>query len=219
MANLTPDPERERRAASRSCGECSLCCTILRVEELAKPAGVDCLHQRSVGPDGRHPAGGTRATGAASPVGGCGIYATRPPICRGYRCLWLQGGLKDDERPDRLGGVVDLETTGIGLRLAIREARRGAFDASPALQAIAERYREQMPVRISDAEDVMNPDRPFRVLLADGIEQRIQGESMEIHRRGLPVETRRLPWAERLGRRLSIAWRSRRLGRTGAGRR
>ena len=41
MAELGSDPERERRAASRTCGTCSLCCTVLRVDELAKPAGRD----------------------------------------------------------------------------------------------------------------------------------------------------------------------------------
>ncbi len=227
MAMLTKDPEREARAARRSCGECSLCCTILRVDELAKRAGEDCVHQRRSDPDAAAAgvvagvAAGAAATpapaaGAAAPaaaLGGCSIYETRPPICRGYRCLWLQGGLEDDERPDRMGGIVDLETTGVGLRLAIREARRGAFDASPTLQAIAERYREQMPVRISDAQDVMNPDRPFRVLLAEGVEHRVEGERVEIRHDGRLVERRRLPWAERWARRLANAWRARRLAR------
>ncbi|MEE8167216.1 MAG: hypothetical protein V3T64_16740 [Myxococcota bacterium] len=83
MATLGSNPGRERRAAKRSCGSCSLCCTLLRVDELHKVAGEDCIHQRG--------------------TAGCGIYETRPPICRGYRCLWLQGGLEDDERPDRTG--------------------------------------------------------------------------------------------------------------------
>jgi len=244
MAMLTKDPEREARAAGRSCGECSLCCTILRVDELAKRAGDDCVHQRrsesggtatagttrgEAGTAGATPreaaralaaAGGAHGAGAAAAgtavVGGCGIYETRPSICRDYRCLWLQGGLEDEERPDRTGGIVDLETTGVGLRLAIREAWRGAFDASPALQSIAERYREQMPVRISDAQDVMDPDRPFRVLLAGGVEQRVEGERVEIHREGRLIERRRLPWAERWARRVANAWRARRLARWSA---
>lgn len=187
MAELGSDPERERRAASRSCGTCSLCCTVLRVDELAKPAGRDCVHQR-----------GTR---------GCGIHATRPAICRAYRCLWLQGGLEDDERPDAIGGVVDLETTGIGVRLAIREAMPGRFDASPALRAIAERYRGSMPVRITDTGDVNDPDRPLRVLLANGVEQRIAGTRIETLRDGETVEARAMPWLDRLARRIMVAWR------------
>ena len=191
MAELGHDPERERRAAARSCGTCSLCCTILRVDELAKPAGSDCVHQR--GPNG------------------CAIHATRPPICRAYRCLWLQGGLEDAERPDATGGVVDLEPTGVGLRLAIREARPGAFDESPALQAIAERYRTSMPVRITDTGDVTDPDRPFRVLLADGVEQRVAGERIDVYRGGVWVDSRRIPWVDGLARRILNRWRLREL--------
>jgi Fe-S-cluster containining protein len=168
---------------------------VLRVDELSKPAGRDCIHQR----------------GAA----GCGIHEKRPAICRGYRCLWLQGGLEDDERPDRSGGIVDLESLGTGVQLAIREIRPGAFDASPALQAIAERYREQMPVRIVDTQDLMNADRSFRVLLADGIEHRVAGEWSEVHQRGVFLERRRLPWAERWARRLAIWWRRRGLEKRG----
>jgi hypothetical protein len=179
---------------------------LLRVDELAKLAGDDCVHQRRASPE--NPGRGA----------GCGIYETRPPICRGYRCLWLQGGLEDDERPDRTGGVIDLEPTGAGVRLAIRESRRGIFDESPSLRAIAERYRSQMPVRISDAEDVSNPDRPFRVLLADGVEHRVEGEVVQIRSNGVLVEERRLPWAERWARRLLNVWRARRLARTSASR-
>jgi Fe-S-cluster containining protein len=199
MADLGNDPERERRAASRRCGECSLCCTVLRVDELAKPAGRDCVHQR-------------RAADAGGPPG-CAIHPTRPSICRSYRCLWLQGGLEDDERPDAIGGVVDLETTGIGLRLAIREAEPGRFDASPALQTIAARYRESMPVRITDTGDPNDPERPLRVLLANGVEQRIAGVRVEVLREGRVVEVSDLPWLDRWARRVALAWRRWRLRR------
>jgi hypothetical protein len=193
MAELGNDPERERRALLRSCGTCSLCCTVLRVDELAKPAGRDCVHQRG--------------------QSGCAIHATRPEICRSYRCLWLQGGLEDDERPDATGGVVDLETTGIGLRLTIREARVGSFDSSPALQAIAERFRSSMPVRITDTGDVRDPDRPFRVLLADGVEQRVVGLRVETWREGKLVERHAQSLLERAARRIAILWRRLRTAR------
>lgn len=208
MAQLSADPERARRAAERSCGACSACCTVLRVDELAKPAGVDCEHQRRDcgGEDGD------------SPSAGCGIHETRPPICRAYHCLWLQGGLEDDERPDRTGGIVDLEAVGAGVQLSIREIRPGAFDDSPGLQGIADRYRSQMPVRVTDTADLENPDRPFRVLLAGGREQRVAGDRVEVYEDGVLRETRRLPWLERAARRLSIWRRQRALQRIARGR-
>jgi hypothetical protein len=65
-----------------------------------------------------------------------------------------------------------------------------------------------MPVRITDTQDVVDPDRPFRVLLAEGIEQRIAGNRIDVYRDGDLVETRRLPWPERAARRLGNAWRA-----------
>ena len=189
MGQLSFDPDRARRAAERSCGTCSLCCTVLRVDELSKPAGQNCGYQK-----------GER---------GCGIHVSRPPVCRGYHCLWLQGGLEDDERPDRTGGIVDLEPVGAAVQLAIREVIPGAYDTSLALQNIAARYREEMPVRITNTEKLDDPDRSFRVLLAEDVEHRVAGETIEIFRGGRLAETKTLPFLERLARRASI-WRRKR---------
>jgi hypothetical protein len=54
----------------RVCGSCSLCCKLLRIEELDKPAGRWCSHC-TVGRDG------------------CKIYDTRPGSCRSFHCTWL----------------------------------------------------------------------------------------------------------------------------------
>lgn len=179
---------------ARVCGACSLCCTLLRVDELGKPGGTSCVHQCSDGP-------------------GCGIHATRPSICRAYRCLWLQGSLEDQDRPDRLGALLDLRPVGEALRLEVVLAEPGRFDASPRLQAIAERYRGSMPVRITDLAAPLDPDAPFRVLLPDGEEQRVAGERVQRLRDGRVVAEQRLPWLERRVRRLLLAWSGFRLRR------
>jgi Fe-S-cluster containining protein len=54
----------------RACGPCALCCKVLRIEELDKPAGRWCPHC-TAGRDG------------------CRIYDTRPPSCRSFHCAWL----------------------------------------------------------------------------------------------------------------------------------
>jgi hypothetical protein len=167
---------------------------VLRVDELGKLAGTPCPKLRA----GGH---------------GCSIYEGRPRICRAYRCLWLRGGLRDEDRPDRLGAVLDVVARGTTLRLEIRQAERGRFDRSPRLQQIAARHRELMPVRITDVEDVLDPDRPFRVLLAGGVEQRVAGEQVTLWRDGRPVETQRLWWLERLARRVDLWLRQRQLRR------
>ncbi len=214
MANLTSNSEREERAAARSCGPCSLCCSVLRVDDLEKPAGMNCRHQLGVpagDPDEAMIADGSQPSPIGPVAGGCGIYHDRPSICRAYQCLWRQGGLEDDERPDETGGIVDLETIGIGLRLGIRMRSIEAFDDSPKLQAIAERYRSEMSIRITDSRDVTNPDRPFRVLLPEGLEHRVFGERIEVYQDGVQSDEKILPWAERLGRKIMIWWRRRTL--------
>jgi Fe-S-cluster containining protein len=149
----------------RSCGECTLCCTLLRVDELRKLGGTPCVHLRG-------------------PTGGCGIYATRPGICRVYRCLWLQGKLEEGDRPDRLGAILDhASETGV-MHLAVHEAAPGAFERSPRLREVAERYRAVMPVRIASVADATNPDAPFRLLLAHGEERLVEGEWVTTARPG-----------------------------------
>lgn len=181
--------------SARQCGGCSLCCTVLRVDELSKTGGTPCPKLRPAG----H---------------GCSVHPTRPGICRAYRCLWLRGGLDGADRPDRLGAVLDVVSAGGSAFLAIREAEAGAFERSPRLREIAARFRESMPVRVTSADDVMNPDRPYRVLQPDGEEQLVEGETITRLRDGRVVGTRRMPWLERGLRRAALrvqAWRLRRL--------
>jgi hypothetical protein len=81
---LTPvEPER-------SCGSCTLCCKVMAVPELAKPADQWCRHARK--------------------SAGCAIYETRPGICREFRCLWLQGLLPEECKPERAHAVVTTTT-------------------------------------------------------------------------------------------------------------
>jgi hypothetical protein len=179
--------------ALRSCGGCTLCCTVLRVDELSKLGGEPCAHQRE---------------GV-----GCAIHATRPGICRAYRCLWLAGALREQDRPDRLGALLDLVSRAGVPELRIREARPGAVERCERLSEIAEHYRASMPVRIGDVADVLDPDRPYRVLLPGGEEHVVRGERVVIRREGRRVGERRLPWLERLARRAGLWWQGRRIER------
>jgi len=107
--------------------------------------------------------------------------------------------------------VLDVSSR-VGLPLlAIREVRPGVFDASPRLQEIAEACRVTMEVRITCADDVMDADRPYRVLLPDGEEHRIEGEQTTVWRSGEVVARERMPTVERWARRLMLAWQRRRL--------
>jgi hypothetical protein len=70
--------------SERQCGGCTLCCTLLGVTELSKPAGQQCVFEDR--------------------GGGCRIYGERPQVCRSFQCLWLRDPAllpSDDQRPDR----------------------------------------------------------------------------------------------------------------------
>jgi len=54
----------------RSCGQCSMCCKLPRIDELEKPANTWCSH-------------------CAPGRGGCTIYERRPSECRDFHCSWL----------------------------------------------------------------------------------------------------------------------------------
>ena len=165
------------------------------MDELRKLGGTPCVHLR------RPPA-----------APGCGVYTERPRICRAYACLWLSGGLDEEDRPDRLGAVLDLVSEAYGARLRVHEAVPGAYERSPRLQAIVARYRASLPVRISDVGRPLDPDAPVRELFPDGSERIVAGELVTERHPGEPVLQRRLAWPVRLARRARDrvrAWRLR----------
>lgn len=104
-----------RPILDRACGECRACCTVLGIPEIQKPAGQPCPHECP---------------------GGCSIYASRPKPCQDYECLWRQGLMGDEMRPDRSGIVVDAPASRI---LFVREVWPEASQA-PQVQEHMRRW-------------------------------------------------------------------------------
>ncbi len=125
--------------------------------------------------------------------------------------MWLQGRFKDEDRPDRLGAILDLLNDGMAVRLSIQEAKVGALDGSTRLQEIAAEYRESMTVRVVEAGNEDDPDRPFRVLQGGGLEYRVRGEVISHYRDGDLLYEKRLPFVERILRRAAVQLRKARL--------
>ena len=68
----------------RDCGGCTVCCVFPTINkpEIQKQSGVRCRHCHETG---------------------CGIYDSRPPVCRAYYCAWRTVDIfGEDWRPDRL---------------------------------------------------------------------------------------------------------------------
>lgn len=80
----------------RDCGDCTVCCTWPTIDksEIQKKSGTTCKHCTS---------------------GGCAIYETRFPVCRGFYCAWRSVPIFDEAwRPDKSGVMPYIETEGIG---------------------------------------------------------------------------------------------------------
>lgn len=78
----------------RSCGSCSLCCKLLGITELEKPAGKWCSH-------------------AALPGKGCKVYDDRPHSCRTFACGWLVNETFGDHwHPQRSKMVISINADG-----------------------------------------------------------------------------------------------------------
>jgi len=79
----------DERGTGRTCGECQLCCKLLPIDDLRKPAGQLCRH--------------------AKPRKGCTIYPSRPFACKSWACRWLADPQTQGlPRPDRAHYVIDL---------------------------------------------------------------------------------------------------------------
>ena len=89
--------DRVTPSIKRACGDCTLCCEVMAIEALAKPAGRWCRH--------------------CQPGRGCAIYAERPAECGDFACLWLVNDLLDERwKPSRSKLVLTTSDDGIEVR-------------------------------------------------------------------------------------------------------
>ncbi|MEO6840684.1 MAG: hypothetical protein ABI192_07950 [Bradyrhizobium sp.] len=95
---MTAIPSANRALpANKTCGECTLCCKVMAIEALAKPASSWCPQCRP-----RH---------------GCLIYADRPSECQTFSCLWLVNDLLDQRwKPSKSKLVLTTSEDGIEVR-------------------------------------------------------------------------------------------------------
>ena len=90
----------------RKCGQCTACCTTLKIVSLEKPAGSPCKHLKR---------------------SGCGFYESRPEECRGFQCVWSEHLLPNSARPDKSGIMAYRHESQWGDTLTLVEIRKGSF--------------------------------------------------------------------------------------------
>jgi hypothetical protein len=128
----------------RVCGDCSLCCLLLHVPEVNKPKTGWCQHCRPG-------------------QGGCSIYEKRPPVCRRYACLWLDGTMPDYWQPDQSKIVLDLELSrerGI-LRVVVHPDYSDRWREEPYYQDIkmmVRKFKQTLILRPRKATIYLEPD-------------------------------------------------------------
>jgi hypothetical protein len=117
-AAITPDQWAELRridrkvVADRNCGSCSLCCKVVSIPELSKPAGQWCRH--------------------CQPGRGCGIHAQRPYVCRGAYCEWMVSqGLGSEWKPERAKFALFVTNSGRRLTAHVDPGHPAAWRRSP----------------------------------------------------------------------------------------
>jgi len=132
--------------APRQCGTCTLCCKVLGIAALQKPAGSWCPHCR--------------------PGQGCGIYEGRPEECRTFGCLWLADPqFPDEHKPERSKLVFVLEPNqgrviaycDPGRPLAWREV--GNYRLLKNMAVVSAESGRQVIVALRDSYTAILPDR------------------------------------------------------------
>lgn len=136
--------------SKRACGACDLCCKLLPVKDINKPANTRCEYQH------------------LAPGHGCSIYPLRPYSCAMWTCRWLKNPTATAalERPDISHYVIDVVPDYVTFRDDDTGAVKGRFpvlqvwcdpehrDAhqDPALRELLEHYHAMALVRFSSSE-------------------------------------------------------------------
>jgi hypothetical protein len=145
---------------ARACGDCSLCCKVMAIDELEKPAGRWCGH---CGPDR-----------------GCLIYANRPGECRAFDCLWLIDARFGEHWKPSVSGLV-LTTSADGIEIRCDPDRPQAWRRAPyrgdieKLAISGEQHDVTVLVIVGEEMILVTPEREFH-LGTVGADERIVRE-------------------------------------------
>jgi hypothetical protein len=105
-------PKKVWPMSTRECGTCSLCCKVLDVPAVYKPAGKWCKH--------------------CEPGKGCATYKLRPKACRDFNCLWLSSDTFGPEwKPEVSKFVMSIDEKANCLMIHPDQKLPGAWTAEP----------------------------------------------------------------------------------------
>lgn len=129
----------------RSCGTCSLCCKIIDVPSLNKPAHVWCEHAR--------------------PGKGCGIWGSHPHVCQVWKCGWqLSEDLDERWKPNKCGFILYHQYDGRQVVVEVDPQRPDAWRKPPFYDAIR---RWAAGVRTEDKQVIVRTGRRVLALFPE----------------------------------------------------
>lgn len=147
------------KGTGRVCGDCQLCCKLVPVPTISKPAGAKCQHQRA--------------------SKGCMIYADRPFACRTWTCRWLSDPTTTMlRRPDRSHFVVDVSPdyieledneTGERQRCGVMQVWLDPAFPEARLSAELRAYAIDVAARLHIPLILRTPGKPITVLIAPSL--------------------------------------------------
>jgi Fe-S-cluster containining protein len=130
----------------RNCGSCSLCCKVMPVQALDKPAGQWCIH--------------------AVPKSGCAVHADRPSACQSFFCAWrLDPDLGPEWKPEAARFVLSADPARRALMVTVDPGMPLAWKRAPyyarlkQLSAMAFRQDQKVLVDLRSHITVLLPDR------------------------------------------------------------
>ncbi len=131
--------------ATNHCGTCTMCCKVMAIKEIDKPANQWCKD--------------------CTPGKGCNIYETRPESCAGFECVWLQTqyrrhgehAMPAEARPDRSKVVIDVRGNGAGLVFFVDPAYPEAHKRGYISKVIGSSLRrgEEVVVAVGDRRTLL----------------------------------------------------------------
>ncbi|MEM9060215.1 MAG: hypothetical protein AAGD13_07095 [Pseudomonadota bacterium] len=123
-----------------------MCCNLLRIDSLRKPAGKWCDH--------------------CSTRTGCDIHGSHPDECRNFHCGWLTvDALGEEWKPSKSRIIMTAELGGQRITAVVDPTRPGAWRKSPYYDQLkawahaAVQYNGQVVVRLGERYWVILPDR------------------------------------------------------------
>jgi len=128
---------------TRKCEECDQCCIEAQVYEgeFLKSVGERCIYQLDSGKNR------------------CIIFGieTRPKCCINYFCSWANGYGSEDDRPDKCGLIVSLNTFNNGTWIFARERKENAIETGKNIVLdIANKI--DVPVIVTDFKTPLGQD-------------------------------------------------------------